>query len=153
LQKKLPSLPDETALGPQAYNFFLKNIALLPYTPEQLLDLSRAEWARCVAFETYEEGRDKNVPPLRIFPDTETWIRKAAADEAAIRAFLETNNILSVPAGVKRYTLRPMPDYLKAVSSFGETDDLTGPSRLSDDGTRYVEKPSENLGFFWLATA
>src|SRR5437660_10947881 len=34
LQEKLPSLPQETALGRDAYVFFLKNVALLPYSPE-----------------------------------------------------------------------------------------------------------------------
>src|SRR5213594_224793 len=60
LQKKLPELPQETALGREAYVFFLKNVALLPYTPEQLLELSNQEWARSVAFEAYEENRNRN---------------------------------------------------------------------------------------------
>ena len=153
LQKKLPELPQETALGREAYVFFLKNVALLPYTPEQLLELSNQEWARSVAFEAYEEGRNKSVPPLRIFPDTETWIRKAAADELSIRDFLEAHDILSVPQGIQHYTLRPMPEYLRAVSAFGETDDFTGPSRLIENCVRYVNPPSEKMGFFWLATA
>jgi uncharacterized protein (DUF885 family) len=153
LQKKLPELPQETALGREAYVFFLKNVALLPYTPEQLLELSNQEWARSVAFEAYEEGRNKSVPPLRIFPDTETWIRKAATDELSIRDFLEAHDILSVPQGIQHYTLRPMPEYLRAVSAFGETDDFTGPSRLIENCVRYVNPPSEKMGFFWLATA
>jgi len=153
LQKKLPELPQETALGSEAYVFFLKNVALLPYTPEQLLEMSNQEWARSVAFEAYEENRNRKVPPLRIFPDTETWIHKAAADELSIRDFLEAHDILSVPQGVRHYMLRPMPEYLRAVSPFGETDDFTGPSRLSENCVRYVIPPSEKMGFFWLATA
>src|SRR5437899_2915686 len=34
LQKLLPSLPNETALGRDAYVFFLKDVALMPYSPE-----------------------------------------------------------------------------------------------------------------------
>ena len=153
LQKKLPGLPDKTGLGDQAYLYFLRNVALLPYTPEQLLELSRQEWARTVAFEVLEQGRNRNVPPLTIFPDREVWILKAAAEELAIRRFLVANHILTVPPDVHHYTLKPMPDYLRAVSAFGETDDFTGPSRLSEDSTRYVNPPSDKLGFFWLATA
>src|SRR5437764_4886505 len=37
LQQLLPSLPNETALGRDAYVFFLKNVALMPYSPEELL--------------------------------------------------------------------------------------------------------------------
>ncbi|HEV2045195.1 MAG TPA: DUF885 family protein, partial [Chthoniobacterales bacterium] len=46
LQEKLPSLPKETALGRDAYTFFLKNVALLPYSPEELLAMGQQEWNR-----------------------------------------------------------------------------------------------------------
>jgi len=153
LHKQLPELPEKTEVGREAYVFFLKNVALMPYTPEQLLEMSNQERARTVAFETYEAARDRNAPELKIAADTETWIRKAAADERAIREFLEARDILSVPKDIAHYALRPMPEYLRAVSAYGETDDFGGPSRLHQDGARYVEPPSENMGFFWRATA
>jgi hypothetical protein len=153
LEKKLPGLPQGTALGREAYIFFLRNVALLPYTPEQLLEMSNQEWARSVAFESYEEQRNRKVPPLKIAADTESWIRKAAADEQGVRDFLEANDILSLPKSVRHYTLRAMPDYLRAVSAYGETDDFTGPSRLNENCVRYVNPPSATSGFFWRATA
>jgi uncharacterized protein (DUF885 family) len=51
------------------------------------------------------------------------------------------------------YTLRAMPGYIAALADFGETDDFTGPSRLREDGIRWVVPPSPQLGYFWLATA
>lgn len=153
LQKKLPGSPAKTGLGGEAYLYFLRNVALLPYTPEQLLELSRQEWARTVAFEVLEQGRNQKVPPLTIFPDRAAWIQKAREEELAIREFLVANHILTVPLDMHHYTLKPMPDYLRAVGAFGETDDFTGPSRLNEDSTRYVNPPSDQMGFFWLATA
>ncbi|HVO58199.1 MAG TPA: DUF885 domain-containing protein [Dongiaceae bacterium] len=153
LQARLASLPEGAAVGRENYEYFLKNVALLPYTPEQLLQMSKQEWARTVAFEVYEENRDHDVPPLTIPASTEEWIKKAGNDELAIRAFLEAKNILTVPATVQHYTLRAMPEYLRAVSDFGETDDFTGPSRLKDNCVRYVNPPSQHMGFFWRATA
>src|SRR6266849_8367249 len=50
LQEQLPSLPKETALGRDAYVFFLKNVALYPYSPEEILAMGRHEWNRAVAF-------------------------------------------------------------------------------------------------------
>src|SRR5947207_4531613 len=41
LQQLLPSLPNETALGRDAYIFFSRNVAMLPYPPEQLLAAGR----------------------------------------------------------------------------------------------------------------
>ncbi|HEY2626600.1 MAG TPA: DUF885 domain-containing protein [Candidatus Udaeobacter sp.] len=153
LQEKLPSLPRETALGRDAYIFFLKNVALMPYSPGDLLAMGRQEWNRAVAFETFEKNRNKDVPPLKIADNTDKWIRDAAAKELLIRQFLEKHGILTVPDWVQHYTLRPMPDYLHALEGFGETDDFTSPSRLKENCIRYVDPPSGNLGYFWRATA
>ena len=152
LQHLLPSLSNETALGRSAYVFFLQNVALMPYSPEELLAMGRQEWSRAVAFEAYETNRNKNVPPLKIADNIDSWIKDSAAKELQIREFLESHNILTVPAWVQHYTLRSTPDYLRAVG-FSETDDFTSPSRLNENCIRYVPEPSPNLGYFWRATA
>lgn len=153
LQQRLPSLPKETALGRDAYVFFLRNVALLPYSPEELLAMGRQEWNRAVAFESYERERNRDVPPLTLAKDTETWIKDAAAKELSIRQFLDSHGILTVPDWVQHYTLRPMPEYLHALEGFGETDDFTSASRLNENCVRYLDPPSPNLGYFWRATA
>ena len=62
---KLPTLPQQTALGRDAYVWFLQNVALMPFTPEELLAMGKQEWNRAVAFEAYEKNRNKDVPPLK----------------------------------------------------------------------------------------
>jgi hypothetical protein len=153
LQEKLSTLPKETALGRDAYLFFLKNVALMPYSPEELLAMGQQEWNRAVAFEAFEKERNRNVPPLKLASNTDSWIKDAAARELEIRKFLEKHGILTVPDWVQHYTLRPMPEYLHALEGFGETDDFTSPSRLKENCIRYVDPPSGNLGYFWRATA
>jgi uncharacterized protein (DUF885 family) len=153
LQEKLPTLPKETALGRDAYLFFLKNVALIPYSPEELLAMGQQEWNRAVAFEAFEKERNRNVPPLKLASNTDSWIKDAAARELEIRKFLEKHGILTVPDWVQHYTLRPMPEYLHALEGFGETDDFTSPSRLKENCIRYVDPPLGNLGYFWRATA
>jgi uncharacterized protein (DUF885 family) len=153
LQEKLPSLPKETALGRDAYVFFLKNVALMPYSPEELLAMGQQEWNRAVAFEAFEKERNRDVPPLKLASNTNSWIKDAAARELEIRKFLEKHGILTVPDWVQHYTLRPMPPYLHALEGFGETDDFTSQSRLKENCIRYVDPPSGNLGYFWRATA
>ena len=153
LQQRLPSLPKETALGRDTYLFFLKNVALLPYSPEELLAMGRQEWNRAVAFESYEKERNRDVPALRLAENTESWIKDTAAKELAIREFLDKHGILTVPDWVQHYTLRPMPEYLHALEGFSETDDFTSASRLKENCIRYLDPPSPNLGYFWRATA
>jgi uncharacterized protein (DUF885 family) len=153
LQEKLPSLPKETALGRDAYAFFLKNVALLPYSPDELLAMGQQEWNRAVAFEAYETQRNKDVPPLKLATNIDSWQKDAAKKELQIREFLEKRGILTVPDWFQHYTLRPMPEYLRALQGFGETDDFTSPSRLKENCIRYITEPSGKLGYFWRATA
>ncbi|MGA7293416.1 MAG: DUF885 domain-containing protein [Terriglobales bacterium] len=153
LQEHLDTMPEQTAVGREKYEFFLHHVALIPYTPEQLLFISKQEWARSVAFEQYEKQRNQGLPELKPAANLAEEITTATRDELAIRRFLEDKGILTVPAGVGHYTLRPMPGYLEALADFGELDDFTGPSRLNEDGVRWVSPPSSQLGYFWLATA
>jgi uncharacterized protein (DUF885 family) len=153
LQELLPSLPTQTALGRDAYVFFLHNVAMLPYPPEQLLAAGRQEWDRAVAFETFEIQRNRDVPPLKLAENTDEWIKDADARELSIRKFLGEHGILTVPDWLQHYSLRSMPDFLRALQGFGETDDFTSPSRLNQNCIRYVTEPSGKLGYFWRATA
>jgi uncharacterized protein (DUF885 family) len=152
LQQKLPTLPQQTALGRDAYVFFLKNVALMPYSPEALLAMGNQEWNRAVAFEAYEKNRNKDVPPLKMADNIDNWIADAAAKEQQVRKFLVEREIVSVPDWIQHWTLRTTPDYLRALG-FTETDDFTSPSRLKENCIRYVPEPSDKLGYFWRATA
>ena len=152
LKENLPKLPQQTALGRDAYVWFLRNVALIPFAPEELLAMGRQEWNRAVAFETFEKNRKTDVPPLKIASDINGWIKDAAEKELQIRKFLEERGILTVPDWIQHYTLRPTPEYLRALG-FTENDDFTSPSRLKENCIRYVPEPSEKLGYFWRATA
>ncbi|HET9368317.1 MAG TPA: DUF885 family protein, partial [Candidatus Udaeobacter sp.] len=153
LREMLPSLRNETAPGREAYVFFLENVALMSYSPEDLLAMGRQEWNRAVAFEAFEKNRHNDVPPLKTADNIVSWIKEAAEKESQIRKFLEDRGILTIPDWVQHYTLRAMPEYLRALQGFGEMDDFTSPSRLNENCIRYVTEPSGNLGYFWRATA
>ena len=147
------ALRTETAIGREDYVWFLREVALVPHTPEELLMMGRIEWERAVAFEALEQGRNRALPPMPIFPDQQAQIAKSFADEQAIRAFLEREQLLSVPSWVKHYRNLPLPAYLAPIGFLGVTDDLTGPSRLTEDGISYIRVPSPTLPYFYLSTA
>lgn len=152
LKETLPTLPQQTALGRDAYVWFLRNVALMPFSPEELLAMGKQEWNRAVAFEAYEKNRNKDVPPLKIATNINSWIKNAADKELQIRKFLQERGILTVPDWVQHYTLRATPEYLRELG-YTETDDFTSPLRLNENCIRYVPEPSEKLGYFWRATA
>jgi Bacterial protein of unknown function (DUF885) len=153
LETKLTQARKNTAIGRDNYIWFLRNVALLPYSPEQLLEMARLEWSRSVAFEAYQEQRLAELPPAPIFPSADAQVAAEKSDEAQVRAFLGDQKILTVPAWMRHYRNLLLPAYLEPLEDLGVTDDLTGPSRLSEDGTSYIRKPSPNLGYFQLSTA
>jgi uncharacterized protein (DUF885 family) len=152
LQDRLPTMPEGTAVGREAYLFFLRNVALMPFTPEQLLEVGRQEWARSVSFETYEQNRNRALPQLSLFGDQPAQMAREAERESEVRRFLEEKNVLSVPSWMQHYRNLPLPGYLKELGA-GVDDDLTGPSRLSDGAVSYIRPPSPSLGYFALSTA
>ena len=153
LNQRLPSMQEITAVGREAYEFFLKYVALMPFTPEQLLEMGRQEWDRSVAFETWEQNRNRGLPGLSIFSDQAAQIEREKQDENAIREFLEKNNILTVPEWMQHYRNLPIPAYLKPLASLGVLDDLTSATRLNENGLRYIDPPSPSLAYFELSCA
>jgi uncharacterized protein (DUF885 family) len=148
LQERLQKMPENAAVGRANYEFFLSHVALIPYTPEQLLAISRQEWERAVTFEQIEKQRNQGLPELKIAANIDEQIRTSERDELAIRDFLENKEILTVSPEIGHYTIQLMPGYLNALSGFGETDDF-----LHATGVRWANEPSPTLGYFWLATA
>lgn len=153
LSRRLPSLPRETAVGRDAYVGFLRRVALVPFSPEDLVAMAKQDWSRSVAFETYERQRNTGLPDLALFPTLADQLAREAADETRIRAYLEQKGILTVPGWLRHYRTAPVPPYLAPLSDWGVDDDLTSPTRLAEDGTSYRPPPSPALGYFYLASA
>jgi uncharacterized protein (DUF885 family) len=153
LEQRLPTMPQKIAVGRENYVFFLRKVALLPFTPEELLAMSRQEWERAVAFQVYEEQRNRGLPQLAIFADQAAQMSREAKDELAVRKYLAEKELLTVPEWVQHYRNLPLPAYLEPLKALGTNDDLTSPSRLKDNGISYIAPPSPKLGYFALASA
>ena len=153
LQKILPALPAQSAIGREDYVWFLRNVALLPYTPDELVSRAEQEWRRAVAFEGIEENRNRSIPPLDMAATAEEWIARNEKAELGVRDFLDQRGIRTLPPWLQHFTLRAVPPYLAALGDFVEMDDFTSPSRLNQNGIRYIAPPSPDAGYFWVADA
>ena len=153
LQQNLPNLRQDFALGARAYGFFLHQVALLPYTPEELLTMAHQDFERVLAMESYERQRDLGAPELKMAATADEESARMARADANIRRFLMDHQILTVPPDLPHWTVRLAPDYIAALDGFGELDDFTGPSRLREDGTRWIQPLSNDLPYFSKAYA
>ncbi len=132
---------------------YLYDVALVPRTPEELLDAGRRELERAVDFELFEQHRspDASWPPLPASAQAQCEAERAA--ELTVRSFYEQHGLLTQPAHLRHYLNLPRPPWLTPLAWLGVTDDLTGPGRLDEDGISYVPPPAPDLPYFYRANA
>ena len=153
LRSNLDSCKPIAAIGRSNYEWFFKNVALVPYTTEELNLIGELEWDRAVVLEQISLNKNKSVPVPPI-PDTaDEQVANEVQAEGQVRAFYEDQGILSQPSSLKHYLNAPLPAYLAPIKWLGVTDDLTGPSRVNEDGYSYVPKPHKDLPYFYAANA
>ncbi|WHU04227.1 DUF885 family protein [Sphingomonas sp. NIBR02145] len=153
LKSKRAGLPEQTAVGRESYLYFLGNVGIYPYSPEQLVAMGRQEWARSVLFETLERNRNAGLPELPIGASIGAVTAQLDADELKVRKFLTDKNLLTVPDWVGQYKAQPFPAYLAPIGWLGRTFDFTSIDRTGDDATVYLPDPSPKLGYFNLSIA
>ena len=153
LKKNLSSMKPIKAIGKEKYEWFFNNIALVPFSTAELRLIGEIEWDRAVTLEhlTANKYRKVAVPPI---PKTDVeQVANEAKAEVQVRDFYENEGILSQPNSLKHYLTAPLPTYLAPIKWLGVTDDLTGQSRVDEDGYSYVPKPHDQLPYFYAANA
>lgn len=164
LSEELMAMPPAQPIGPEVFQWFLAEVALMPFTPEELLAIGRLELERAVALETIErnrnrfgthswEGATSEGTTSSRPPSMAAQVAAEAEAEATVRRFYVERGLLSQPASLARYLNAPMPPYLDPIRWLGVTDDLTSPERLAQDGVSYVPTQTEDLPYFYAANA
>jgi hypothetical protein len=147
-------------IGPEVLQWFLAEVALLPFTPAEILACGRAELDRAIALELLERNRNhfghvaeppQRDPAAQDFPELQSTAEQAA--ELAVRRFHVERRLLGQPETLHHYLNLPLPDYLVPLRWLGVTDDLTGPDRVDEDGVSYVSSFPGEVPYFYAANA
>lgn len=151
-----PSLEPARPVGRDAFEWFLRSVALLPYSASDLATIGRMEADRAVFLELLERRRNgtpEGTRPASRFADAAEQSAAEAAAETQVRSFYVEKRLLSQPEQLRAYHTHLMPEYLAPIAWAGTADDLTGPSRLDQDGAAYFPAPSGELPYFYAANA
>lgn len=153
LMEEIPNFPLFKPVGEDTFNWFLKNVAINPLTPSQLVSIGNLEFERAIFLETITKNRycEIELPPLPASAQVQS--ENEGRLEAEVRSFYEAQNLLTQPSSLGRYLNAPRPAYLEPIRWLGVSDDLTGPSRLDVDGVSYVPVPSVDAAYFYAANA
>jgi uncharacterized protein DUF885 len=136
-------------IGHAGFQYFLSRVALLPYTPDELITIGRLEYERAHALEAIANTRDG--PTRQPATSTADQHARQRADESQVRRFYADRKLLTLPPWLGHYRMAAIPPYLASLSWLGVTDDLTSPSRLAEDATTYAPSPADGLPFFHSA--
>ena len=153
LISNLDSFKPISAIGKDNYEWFFKKVALVPFTTHELNMIGELEWDRAVVLEQISLNKHKKIAIPAIPSSAAEQVKNEANDERQVRQFYAEQGILSQPQTLNHYLNAPLPAYLAPIKWLGVTDDLTGPSRVDEDGYSYVPEPHNKLPYFYAANA
>ena len=143
LEKRIPALPDFAPMGEANYNYYLKNVLLLPLDASQVEMIGRVELARYRALESLlsdpkladpDPSRSKNIPP-----DQESFLKAYENRQTEMIAFMKERNLITIPDYLGPFEIKQLPEAFKPTSPGG----FMNPPGL------YDKDPS---GFFFIPT-
>ena len=96
LEAQAPSKTAPSGIGIEHYDWYLKNVQLVPYTWQEEVALMESELARAHASLAIEEEKNKDLPqPAAVASDTE-YTRRFNAGVAEYVSFLKDREILTI---------------------------------------------------------
>ncbi|MGZ4966602.1 MAG: DUF885 family protein, partial [Chthoniobacterales bacterium] len=123
LEKRIPSMPDFAPMGEANYNYYLKNVLLLPLNASEVEMIGRVELARYRALEALlsdpkladpDPARAANIPP-----DQESFLKAYESREAEMIAFMKEHKIVTIPDYLGPFQIRQLPEAFKPTSPGG----------------------------------
>ncbi|HYJ05276.1 MAG TPA: DUF885 domain-containing protein [Chthoniobacterales bacterium] len=145
LEKRLPAMVDFAPMGAANYNYYLKNVLLLPLEAEQVAMLGRSELARYRALESLlndpaladpNPARSKNIPP-----DQESFLKAYESRQQEMIDFMKERKLVTIPDYLGRFEIRQLPEAFKPTSPGGF---MNPPGLYDKDPTGFYFIPTYN---------
>ncbi|MDJ0653946.1 MAG: DUF885 family protein [Xanthomonadales bacterium] len=87
-------------VGRDAFAWYLRQVKLMPWTPEELVTLGQRELDRLWAVYALERHRNRDLPELEPAGSAEDYQARIDATDQHVRTFLEEQDIITVPGDV-----------------------------------------------------
>ncbi len=97
LTEKRPEMRNGAGVGVDNYNWYLENVALMPYTWEELLLLSEREYERAVATMKLKEHRNRHSPVLKPVDNADDYMERYNNAMDHMYRFLHSSELFTVP--------------------------------------------------------
>src|SRR5438477_9165805 len=145
LEKRLAKMVDFAPMGEANYNYYLKNVLLLPLNAAEVEMIGRVELARYRASEALlpnpkladpDPARSTHIPP-----DQASFLKAYESREAEMINFLKEHNLVTLPDYLGAFQIRQLPDAFKPTSPGGF---MNPPGVYDKDPTGFYFIPTYN---------
>src|SRR5438874_6148415 len=145
LEKRLAKMADFAPMGEANYNYYLKQVLLLPLDGAQVEMIGRAELARYRALEALlpdpkladpDPARSANIPP-----DQASFLKAYESREQEMVSFLKKHSLVSLPDYLGAFQIRQLPEAFKPTSPGGF---MNPPGVYDKDPTGFYFIPTYN---------
>jgi hypothetical protein len=97
LEKNLPRYTAKAGVGAKRYDWYLRQVKLLPYDGDGMILVAAREWERTSAAYALAQHRDRKTPELKPAESAADYQRRIEATDKNIRDFLVREEIITIP--------------------------------------------------------
>lgn len=97
LTQNAPKMKEPAFVGLENYNWYLRNVRLMPYDAEDVRLLGKREEERARTFLEIEKHRNRALPPMAVVKSADEHERRVRESETLIREFIRKHRLLTIP--------------------------------------------------------
>lgn len=101
LKENRGSMNGQAGVGKENFDWYVKNVKLMPYNSDQIVTLGHRELERLWAMYALEQHHNRNLPPLELSKSKEEYDQKKKDTDEHVRKFLVENEIITIPDYIK----------------------------------------------------
>lgn len=101
LKGNRPKMTAQAGVGRANFDWYLKNVKLMPYDADQIVTLGQRELNRLWALYALEQHRNRKEPPLTLSASAEEYGARIKSTDEIIRKFLVDEEIITIPEYIK----------------------------------------------------
>ena len=122
LEKNQNRWKGPSGIGVANYDWYLKNVQLLPYTWEELMAISQREYDRSMSMIRLEQHKNRALPPFKLVSTSEEYALIFNQSQRYLRNFLVNEEVMTVPDWLTLnpikgfyYDFKGVPDYFAQI--------------------------------------
>lgn len=140
LQSQADKKSGASGVGVENYNWYLKNVQLLPYTWKDLVMLMERELDRSWSFLGLEEARNAGVPALALVSSPQEHSRRFNAAVTQYMAYLRDHDLLTVKDYMEPRLRERIGTFSDAPREFFTEVDYRDPMVMRTHGFHWFDK-------------